>query len=88
MSETAQNQKRNQPFHCEMEMSRVDGVKAPPHDGTPRSHAQLVLARVEVFDELRQQSLVELFIGFLPISEEGRRYGVPHRVCESFRGGT
>ena len=32
-----------------MDTSRVDGVKAPPHDGTPRAHgglAEVVLGRV------------------------------------------
>ena len=35
--ELPQNQKRNHPRHREMATSRVDGVKAPPHSGTPRS---------------------------------------------------
>ena len=33
---TASNRKRNHPRHREMDTSRVDGVKAPLHDGTPR----------------------------------------------------
>ena len=37
-SEWPQNRKRNHPLHGEMHTSRVDGVKAPLHDGTPRSH--------------------------------------------------
>ncbi len=37
MSEWPQNRKRNHPLHCEMDTSRVDGVKAPQHRGTPRS---------------------------------------------------
>ena len=37
-SEMARNQKRNHPRHREMDTSRIEEVKAPPHDGTPRSH--------------------------------------------------
>ena len=36
-SESAQNRKRDHPLPSFLETSRVDGVKAPPHDGTPRS---------------------------------------------------
>ena len=33
----ARNRHRNHPLHCEMDTSRIDGVKAPQHRGTPRS---------------------------------------------------
>ena len=36
-SERPQNPKRDHPRHREMETTRVDGVKASLHDGTPRS---------------------------------------------------
>ena len=42
-SEPPQNRRRDHPLHCEMETSRVDGVKAPPHDGTPRSYREVLL---------------------------------------------
>ena len=41
-SEWPQNQKINHPRHREMDTSRVDGVKAPLDDGTPRSHGLAV----------------------------------------------
>ena len=31
-----------------METSRLDGVRAPPHDGTPGSHARVHFARVDL----------------------------------------
>ena len=34
-SEWPRNRKINHPLHCEMDTSRVDGVKASLHDGTP-----------------------------------------------------
>ena len=37
-SERPQNPKRNHPLPSFLETSRVDGVKASLHDGTPRSH--------------------------------------------------
>ena len=37
MSERPQNRKRDHPLPSFLETRRVDGVKAPPHDGTPRS---------------------------------------------------
>ena len=37
VSETAQNRKRDHPRPRLMDTSRVDGVKAPQHRGTPRS---------------------------------------------------
>ena len=45
-SEWPQTQKRNHPLHCEMETSRVDGVKAPLHNWTPRSHEWFVKRRL------------------------------------------
>jgi hypothetical protein len=51
-----------------MDMSRVDGVKAPPHDGTPRSHQVhhlLVLLRfvegssIEHFDGVTSSRLLQ-----------------------------
>ena len=32
-----------------MDTSRVDGVKAPPHDGTPRSHREARTQRITEF---------------------------------------
>ena len=37
-SEWPQNRQRNHPRHREMDTSRLNEVKAPLHDGTPRSH--------------------------------------------------
>ena len=37
-SEWPQTRNRTNPRHREMDTSRVDGVKAPLHNGTPRSH--------------------------------------------------
>ena len=37
-SEWAQIRKRNHPLPSFLETSRIDGVKAPLHNGTPRSH--------------------------------------------------
>ena len=37
-SERPQNRKRNHPLHGEMDTSRIEEVKTPQHDGTPRSH--------------------------------------------------
>ena len=37
-SEWPQNRKRNHPRHREMDTSRISEVKAPLHNGTPRSH--------------------------------------------------
>ena len=34
-----------------MDTSRVDGVKAPPHDGTPRSHLARVQHVIYIFHE-------------------------------------
>ena len=44
-SEWPQTRKRNHPLHCEMDTSRVDGVKAPLHFKTRRSR---LLAVVEL----------------------------------------
>ena len=41
-SERRQNRKRNHPRPRVMDTSRVDGVKAPQHRGTPRSHDVVV----------------------------------------------
>merc|ERR1712078_501742 len=38
-SERPQTRKRNHPFPSFLETTRVDGVKASLHDGTPRSYA-------------------------------------------------
>ena len=40
-SERPQNQQRNHPRPPLLETTRIDGVKAPLHDGTPRSHLAL-----------------------------------------------
>jgi hypothetical protein len=37
-SEWPQNPKRNHPLPSFLETSRIEGVKASPHDGTPRQH--------------------------------------------------
>ena len=47
--ETAQIRKQNHPRPRLMEASRVDGVKAPQHRGTPRSH-QLRAADLHLLD--------------------------------------
>ena len=44
-SEWPQNRKINHPRPRLMDASRVDGVKAPPHDGTPRSYASMFISR-------------------------------------------
>ena len=50
-SEPARNRQRNDPLPSFLETSRIDGVKAPPHDGTPRSH--VVVARLLLQNVLR-----------------------------------
>ena len=45
-SEWPQNRKINHPLHCEMDTSRVDGVKAPQHRGTPRSRLPFIEVRL------------------------------------------
>ena len=42
-SERPQIRKRNQPRHPLLETTRVDGVKAPQHRGTPRSYHLVAL---------------------------------------------
>ena len=42
-AERPRNQKRNHPLHCEMDTSRLDGVKASLHNGTPRSRQLLLI---------------------------------------------
>ena len=36
-----QNRTKKHPLHCEMDTSRVDGVKAPQRRGTPRSYLEV-----------------------------------------------
>ena len=56
---TASNSKKNHPLHGEMDTSRVDGVKAPLHNGTPRSHRreERVFELLEVSAKFRSQLL-------------------------------
>ena len=61
--ETAQNRKRDHPPPALPETTRLDGVKAPLHDGTPRSHRQQ--ARVLVAEPV-------FFIGQLRAAEKER----------------
>ena len=51
-SETAQNKKINHPLHCEMEASRVDGVKAPQHRRTLGQDVRLDVLAVQAVAEL------------------------------------
>ena len=69
-----------------MDTSRVDGVKAPPHDGTPRSH-RLLLGPVVVVLEDPYYGLGRLGDAFSPEADERFRgvlgaYGVFRRLVE------
>ena len=46
------NRTRDHPRPSFLETTRVDGVKAPPHDGTPRSHVRLDVLAVQAVAEL------------------------------------
>ena len=69
-----------------MDTSRVDGVKAPPHDGTPSTH-RLLLGPVVVVLQNPNNSLGRLTDAFPPEADEGFRrvlgaYGVLRRLVE------
>ena len=76
-SEWPQNRKRNHPRHHEMDTSRISEVKAPLHNGTPRSHdfgtASAPRSRSHAV-QIRTVSLV------VPIREHACRPD-PHRIA-------
>ena len=73
-SERPQNQKINHPRHREMDTSRLDGVKASLHDGTPRSYRRDIFLEVhleEPGDDVLVAPLVEVSTSFLPLQGVG-----------------
>ena len=67
-SKWPQNRKRNHPLHREMATSRVDGVKAPLHHGTPRSH------RLEVAHEVRKLRQIQGLVFISPFRFVGQEF--------------
>ena len=60
-----------------MDTSRVDGVKAPPHDGTPRSRLARVQHVVDVFHEA--------LLGDLRVAEQEHERPIPRAGLDEHR---
>ena len=59
-SERPRNRNRNHPLHGEMDTSRVDGVKAPLHNGTPsRTGPRFVGMRFSRFCPIRVPNFLD-----------------------------
>ena len=67
----ARNRKRNHPLHCEMETTRVDGVKAPQHFKTPRSHLHHPRELVDVTRVSKALREDEVHVALHGVAEDG-----------------
>ena len=61
-SERPQNKKRNHPRPPLLETTRVDGVKAPLHNGTPRSCLRVAAVAAPAWGRSVEEDLVALVV--------------------------